>query len=196
MITINAIGDACPLPVIKVKNALKTNESVQISVDNEIATQNLEKMASQLGYFYHVERTHESTYMVTVGIADELNHVHRVNLKSQAQKDAYIVVIDNLFMGHGDDTLGASLMKAFIYSLTELDKLPSHVLFYNSGAYLTTKTSDVLDDLIQLKLAGVEILTCGACIDFFAIKEVHAVGEITNMYNIIQLMSTTHIVRP
>ena len=52
MITVNAMGDACPIPVVKTKNAIKELKGageIQTLVDNEIAVQNLTKMAKQKG---------------------------------------------------------------------------------------------------------------------------------------------------
>ena len=50
MVKVDARGDACPLPVVKAKKALSelngTGE-VEVLVDNEIAVQNLTKMAQQ-----------------------------------------------------------------------------------------------------------------------------------------------------
>ena len=46
MITVNAMGDACPIPVVKTKNAiasLKGADVVETLVDNEIAVENLKR---------------------------------------------------------------------------------------------------------------------------------------------------------
>ena len=48
MIQVNALGDACPLPVIKTMHALKELNgagTVEVLVDNEIAVQNLTRLA-------------------------------------------------------------------------------------------------------------------------------------------------------
>ena len=59
MIKVNAIGDACPIPVAKTKNAIRKLQgagSVETLVDNEIAVQNLTKMAVQKGFGGHPSR--------------------------------------------------------------------------------------------------------------------------------------------
>ena len=100
-------------------------------------------------------------------------------------------------MGRGDDELGHKLMKAFIFAVTQQEELPSTMLFYNGGAKLTVEGSPVLDDLKGLAEQGVEILTCGTCLDFYGLKEKLAVGGITNMYEIVEIMeSAGTIVRP
>ena len=52
MITVNAMGDNCPIPVIKTKkamDALTGPETIEVLVDNEIAVQNVTKMAKGAG---------------------------------------------------------------------------------------------------------------------------------------------------
>ena len=51
MITVNAMGDNCPIPVVKTKKAMQAltgPETIEVLVDNEIAVQNVTKMASGL----------------------------------------------------------------------------------------------------------------------------------------------------
>lgn len=194
MIKIDARGDACPLPVIKAKKALKENSEILVMVDNEIATQNLTKMAEQLGFNVKVEQKEAQVFQVAIFTDNPL--VERETHTPRNQENSYIVVIDSKTMGNGNDELGYALMKGFIYSLTEQDTLPTHVIFYNGGAHLTTLESVVLEDLKVLKEAKVEILTCGACLDYFNLTEKLAVGEVTNMYHILELMSSFHVVKP
>ena len=60
--TVNAMGDVCPVPLVKAKNAiaeLAGSGKVEVLVDNEIAVQNLEKMAQQKGYGFLVKEKKE-----------------------------------------------------------------------------------------------------------------------------------------
>ena len=193
MFKIDAMGDICPLPVIKAKKALKEISNIMIAVDNEIATQNLSKMAIQMGLEVKVEQESSTAYQVY--ISGDGNLVKAVEAVKEVA-DSYVVVVNAQTMGSGDDQLGYALLKGFIYSLVEQDTLPSHVLFYNGGVYLSAEGSEVLDELNALKTAGVEILSCGACLDFYKLTEKLAVGEVTNMYRIVELMSQNHVVRP
>ena len=100
-------------------------------------------------------------------------------------------------MGTGDDVLGKKLLKGFIFSLTQLPRLPKTILLYNGGAHLSCEGSDSLEDLKNLADAGVEILTCGTCLDFYGITDKLAVGEVTNMYVITEkLTGASVVVRP
>ena len=97
-------------------------------------------------------------------------------------------------MGAGDDDLGHTLMKAFVFALTQQDELPASVLFYNGGVKLTCEGSPLLDDLHALADAGVEVLSCGTCLNHYGLTEKLAVGEVTNMYVIVEKQMTARVV--
>ena len=88
--------------------------------------------------------------------------------------------------GFNDEELGKVLMKGFIYALSQLDTLPSCLLFYNGGVKLTCKGSDVLEDLKNLEAMGVEILSCGTCLSHYQLNDDLQVGKVTNMYEIVE----------
>ena len=81
--------------------------------------------------------------------------------------------------------------------MTQLDELPKTMLFYNGGAKLTTEGSESLEDLKSLEAQGVEIMTCGTCLDYYGLKEKLKVGTVTNMYSIVETMNQAgRIIRP
>jgi len=89
MIKVNAIGDACPIPVVKTKNAIRElggSGVVEVSVDNEIAVQNLLKMAKQKEYEASFEKKSNTEYIVTINVnggeASEAKPVTKANVKS------------------------------------------------------------------------------------------------------------------
>lgn len=96
-----------------------------------------------------------------------------------------------------NEQLGATLLKGFIYALTQQDKLPDQILFYNGGAFLTCEGSESLEDLKSLEAQGVEIRTCGTCLNFYGLTEKLQVGDVTNMYDIAERMSKAdRIIKP
>lgn len=100
------------------------------------------------------------------------------------------MVISKNTLGSGDDKLGSALMKSYLYALSESDKIPSDLLFLNGGVKLTVEGSDCLETIQTLKNKGVNILSCGTCLDFYGIKDKLKVGEITNMYTIVEKMTS------
>lgn len=204
MIQVNAMGDTCPVPVVKTKNAIKELKGpgvVETLVDNEIAVQNLTKMANQKGYGVKSEKLGDQQFKVTMEIGDvpaqEDEGPETCLVRPQGGQRKVVVAISSPCMGTGSDELGTALMKAFIFALTQQDQLPSLVLFYNGGAQLTTEGSASLDDLKSLEAQGVEILTCGTCLNFFGLTEKLKVGGVTNMYDIVEKLTTADlVVRP
>lgn len=52
--------------------------------------------------------------------------------------------------------------------------------------YLTVSGSQVLEDLLELENMGVEIFSCGTCLDYFQLKDRLAVGKVTNMFDTVE----------
>ena len=88
-------------------------------------------------------------------------------------------------------------MKGFLFAVGQLPQLPKTMLFYNGGARLTTEGSDSLEDLKKLEAQGVEILTCGTCLNYYGRTEKLAVGGVTNMYTIVEkLAGAGKVIKP
>lgn len=211
VLTIDARGEACPIPVVRTLKALAALAgpgSVETLVDNEIAVQNLTRMGEGKGCAVTSERLGEKEWRVTVTAAAALAvsdaeaesatcEVPGASSFSPAAPKNVVVAITSECMGTGDDVLGRKLMGSFVYSLTQLDELPATVLLYNGGAHLSCEGSAALEDLRGLAASGVEVLTCGTCLDHYGIADTLAVGEVTNMYVIAQrLTGASLVVRP
>ena len=220
MITINAMGDTCPIPVVKTKKALEKLEkpdTVETLVDNEIAVENLKKMASQMGFAVSDSKIN-SGYSVKI-IVDDIDKINdnkmsatnakatseakansiktdademvSCNIKNSGEK---VVVIKSEFMGDGDKELGKVLIKGFIYALSQQDELPQTMLFYNGGAKITSEGSESIEDLKALEEKGVKIFTCGTCLNYYGLTEKLCVGEATNMYEITKKMTEASLI--
>ncbi len=233
---VNAIGDICPIPLVKAKEAIKELNgagTVEVLVDNEIAVQNLTKMAQQKDYGCVSQKVKEQEYKVTLTVGETQsiggengkenskennkenskensisnNNQNDNNNQNQNESESMImctpakkntlVVISSNTMGEGNPELGKTLLKGFIYALAQQDELPEQMLFYNGGAYLTCEGSPSLEDLKSLEEQGVEIRTCGTCLNFYGLTEKLQVGEVTNMYDIVERMSKAdRIIKP
>ena len=117
-----------------------------------------------------------------------------VCLMPNTGKKNTVVVISSNAMGHGGDELGVALMKGFLYALSQQEQLPSTILFYNGGASITCEGSVSLEDLKSMEAQGVEILTCGTCLNFYGLTEKLAVGSVTNMYTIVEKMTGADLI--
>lgn len=211
MVRVDAIGDVCPVPVVKAKNAIKEMEGesrLEILVDNSIAVQNLTKMAVQKGYEVSDEQLPDGNYKVVMDISDAADAAAGGEDDSMDYQDcdirkrtssAYgtVAVISSDVMGAGSDELGRKLMKAFIFALGQQDVLPDTLIFFNGGAHFTCEGSESLPDIVAMEEQGTKVFTCGTCLDYYGLKEKLSVGSISNMYDIVEMMEDSdRLIRP
>ena len=185
MTILDMTGRPCPLPVINAKKAIKAarpGETVSILVDNDIARQNLQKMAEGLGHGFSHERRSDGAILAGIKISDQ----GRV---AEGDGAGLVVAIGRDSLGGANEELGKTLMKSFIFTLTELDPPPEHILFFNGGVWLTTEGAATLDDLAALAAKGSQIGTCGACLNYFKLTDKLAAGQVTNMLAIVSAMA-------
>ena len=189
---LNCMGMACPLPVVEAKKAIDEMEDglLEIEVDNETCVQNLRRLAAKYDFTVASESISDKEFLVKM----EVKKDHALKGK---QEDSCTVVFSSDKMGEGDEELGKNLMKSFVFALSNVDPLPTAMVFYNRGAFLTSEDSPVLADLKNLEKAGVRIMTCGLCADYYKIKEKLGVGVISNMYEIVETqMESQKIIKP
>ncbi len=193
-VVVNALGDACPLPVVKTMKAVAAMTEpgiVEVHVDSEIPVQNLNRYAAGKGYAVKSEKRQEKHYVVTITVssAAAAPEEEPVACIPDARSNTVIAVGSNC-MGSGDDQLGATLMKAYLYAVSQQEQLPRTILFYNGGARLTVEGAVSVEDLKHMEAQGVEILTCGTCLNFYGLQDKLAVGGITNMYDIVERLTS------
>lgn len=180
----------CPMPVIMAKRVINEGEEeFSVLVAEQIAVDNLNKMADQMNYKTSVEEKSQNEFEVKF-----------VKSKSESNKkessENYIVVFDADKIGEGEENFSKKLIESFIVALTEQENYPDYVICYNKGVYLTTERENTVNDFKKLEEGGVKILSCGLCLDNYNLKDKLKVGSITNMYEIVGLMSTHKVVRP
>lgn len=190
--TLDCRGQVCPLPVVNAKKALAQftgDGELAVLVDNETAVKNLTKLASSSGLAVSSSQTGENVYQVNIQVK-----AAGAEQPEAAAAAGSVVVISSNAMGGGDEQLGKALMKSFIFALTNATELPEQIICYNSGAFVTCEGSDSLADLQALEQAGVKIATCGTCLNFYGLTEKLRVGTVSNMYDIVQTLTTARLV--
>lgn len=183
---IDCRGLTCPKPVIMTKKEMEaiSEGEFEVIVDNEVARDNVSKYVKSEGLECSIVEN-KGEYHISVKKTKNACECMEFNGKTSIA----ILIGSNTF-GDGDDKLGAALMKSYLYALSESDKKPVTLLFANSGVKLTTEGSEVLESLKALEGRGVEILSCGTCLDFYGLKEKLAIGSITNMYTIVDKLNS------
>ncbi|MDN5331435.1 MAG: hypothetical protein PWP45_660 [Tepidanaerobacteraceae bacterium] len=184
-IEVDCRGKKCPEPVIMTKKALDTIERGRVIaiVDNEVARDNIIKLAKHDGCDCLYEEK-DGEYRIYI----EKNPGVNVT-EAERAGDSFVILVTGDTLGKGSEELGKLLMRNYIYTLKDLAHMPKCIMFLNKGVYLTTNGSEVLDTLKELESKGVEILSCGTCLDYYGLKNELAVGSVTNMYAIAEKLS-------
>ena len=194
-VTVNAVGEQCPIPVVKATRALRAMTEpgvLEVLVDNEIAVQNLTRMASGHHLEARAEKRDGGVFAVTMEVREPMGDAPTEEPELTCipdQRGSLVVAVDTDAMGRGSEELGRTLMKGFLFAVSQLPELPRTILFYNGGAKLTIEGSDSLEDLKKMEAQGVEILTCGTCLNFYGLTDKLAVGAVTNMYTIVETLA-------
>lgn len=105
---------------------------------------------------------------------------------------AFLVRSDTL--GEGEPDLGEKLISSLFQVLGEADRLPSRIMFINSGVFLTTEGTPLLTALQSLEEKGVEILSCGTCLKYYGREDKIAVGRATDMRATVSTLLHSRIV--
>lgn len=191
---IDARGELCPKPVIMTKKELDklVEGTITTIVDNEVAKENLSKLADSMGLSYTIDEIEENEFYIHINKVE--SKVEQIQIDSQELSKQMTLAIGSNVMGKGEEELGKILMKSFIYTVKETAPYPSNIVFYNSGVYLTCEGSPVLDDLAALIEEGVVIQSCGTCLDYYNLKDKLSVGGVTNMYSIYEKMKNANTI--
>jgi selenium metabolism protein YedF len=192
---IDAKGLACPEPVILTKKALEQQDDVMVIVDDDIAVGNIRRLGAKLGRTVSIEKKEGGISHIHIsggveaGKQPVTEKVTDATHYESCSQNTLAVVISSDRMGRGNDELGYVLIRSFIHTLLTLTPLPDTIIFYNTGVKLAARDSEVLDDLKQLEKAGVSILVCGTCTNYFGISNALGAGSISNMYDIANTMA-------
>lgn len=194
--TLDCRGLACPQPVLRCKACLESDHPARltVTVDNEAARENVGRYLGREGYAVTVSEEENGLFVLAATSGSDAPAVTPSPAPTSGpapaaeatQKTVVFITADAI--GQGDPTLGAKLMINFCATLLEMEYL-WRIILLNGGVKLAIAGSPVLDSLKALQQAGVSILVCGTCLDFFGILQQKMVGETTNMLDVVTSLS-------
>jgi selenium metabolism protein YedF len=189
METIDCRNLSCPAPVINVKKALQLHSEIRVLLDDGAPYENVTRFSRNKGCQVAEERDGSGWILTITGTA-----VPQTPDTGTASHQSRVILITSDRLGDGPEELGRLLMKNFIHTLLETGELPSRMLFMNTGVFLTCEGSDVIEALGKLHGMGVEIFSCGLCLDFFKINDKLQVGTTTNMLATVENLLSADLV--
>ncbi len=198
-IVLNCENEPCPNPVLRCKRLLdeQTPQKVEVIVDNEAAMDNVRRYLSSKGM--HIEDTRKDGTLWTITASSqaplasqEVSGAAPADQAARAASEACPVCVPKILVfltadtiGQGDETLGARLMGNFLNTLPELGDALWRIIMVNGAVKLATAANPAIEALKKLEAAGVSILVCGTCLEFFQLMDQKEVGQVTNMLDVV-----------
>ncbi|MDY6428167.1 MAG: sulfurtransferase-like selenium metabolism protein YedF [Synergistales bacterium] len=185
MITVNAMGKLCPEPVIMTKSEIEKGAAeLEVLVDNDIAVSNVTRLLEGRGFSVELSRK-ENERKIT---AKKTASGAMASTPAPREKLLAILVAHDI-LGGNDKELGEVLMKAFLGCISKLSHKPAVMAFMNEGVKLVLPESSACEYIKELEKAGTKILVCGTCTTHFNITDKIAVGTISNMFEIMEMIT-------
>ncbi len=100
----------------------------------------------------------------------------------------FLLIIKSSIFGDSEPDLGEKLMKSMLTMFWESESLPARIIFMTSGIFLTTNNSYAEEILKKFQEAGVTILSCGTCLEYYDRKDRLIIGSETNMKDSVRAM--------
>jgi selenium metabolism protein YedF len=192
--------------VLKLRDLLEAGErEIAMHVADELSRSNVTRFATSRGADVEVTDGGGGSFVLAIragGDAADARPGEEALLECEvpdapASAGPRVVQITAATMGSGDDELGALLLRSFLKTQSELERKPDAILFYNDGVKLCCEGSTLVEDLRALEAAGVEIIACGTCLNFFELGDQLRIGRVTDMLEIAgRLAGAGSIVRP
>ncbi len=191
-------GIACPEPVMRCRRLLdeKKPSVLDVLVDNSAASENVGRFLSRNGYAVTVDQQAANLWKVTATMSGECV-VTEPEADTALVQGRTLVLITSETLGRGNEELGEKLMGNFLATLPELGESLWRIILLNGGVKLAATPGKALDSLKKLEAAGVDILVCGTCLDFYGLLEMKQAGQTTNMLDVVtSLALADKVIKP
>jgi len=184
---------ACPEPVIRTKNALeglKKGEKLEILVNSIAPKENISRFLKNQNVEFSVEQNGAETKITAVKGESKLELVNFDEFVCEItpKNKKTVVYLNEEYAGSGD--VGVSLLAKFLGALLQVEK-PEYVICVNNAVKMTTnRAHPSFKPLKDLEAAGVKILSCGSCLEAYKLVSDLSVGEMSNAYEVMQILTT------
>ena len=194
MKVVDCRGLACPVPVLKTKEALEELEegTVKVIVDNKASKENVRRFAEKMGCSVKVEEKNGEFHITIKKGNVESEKEEKTGGKGEKE---VVVLVASTYVGE-DRELGKILMRGFFNTFLNADPMPKKVILINTAVKFACGEVDeeVFNALSELSKRGVEIICCATCLNYFGLLDRVKVGVPSNAYDVVQAMVSADVV--
>ena len=193
-------GLACPQPVMRSRDALAGGtQALEVLVDNEPARENVRRFFEGRGFSVATSQEGPDCWRISATAGNAATAPQQAAQAAPAAEgnSRTLVLITTETIGRGDDVLGGKLMGNFLATLPELGARLWRIVLINGGVKLASCPGPALDALKKMEAEGVSVLVCGTCLAHFGLLEAKAVGDTSNMLDIVTSLDLAgKVIRP
>ena len=188
----------CPEPLLRAKKALgelKIGESLEILVNDVAPRENIKRFLAKNGFEAQISQAGADTLIKTVK-TDKLKDesIDDIYCSVTAPKRGKVIFLNEEQCGSGP--IGKSLLAKFLGAALNLDEKPVKVICVNNAVHITTNRGhECFEAIKKLNEAGAEILSCGSCLEGYKLVDKLAIGEISNAYEIMDVLSKYEVIK-
>ncbi len=188
----------CPEPLLRTKKALgelKIAESLEILVNDVAPRENIKRFLAKNGFEAQISQASADTLIKTVK-TDKLKDesIDDIYCSVTAPKRGKVIFLNEEQCGSGP--IGKSLLAKFLGAALNLDEKPVKVICVNNAVHITTNRGhECFEAIKKLNEAGAEILSCGSCLEGYKLVDKLAIGEISNAYEIMDVLSKYEVIK-
>ena len=179
----------------KALGELKIAESLEILVNDVAPRENIKRFLAKNGFEAQISEAGADTLIKTVK-TDELKdtNIDDIYCDVAAPKRGKVIFLNEEQCGSGP--IGKSLLAKFLGAALNLDEKPAKVICVNNAVHITTNRGhECFEAIKKLNEAGAEILSCGSCLEGYKLVDKLAIGEISNAYEIMDVLSKYEVIK-
>lgn len=184
---------ACPEPVLKSKKALqdlKIGENLSIKLNSLASKENVARFLRSQGFEPALKEKGDDEFEIIVVKDKELANALNSNDESEnyrCESGKKILFLKSASVGDGE--LGKKLLMGFLDTLKKADNAPSIIVCVNEAVLINTNSEHFAHQAMkELANKGIEIISCGSCLEFYGkIKDLKT-GRIGNALEILNLL--------
>jgi len=195
MIKLDYSQHKCPYPVVETRKQILANPgaALVVLVGDQAGNDNVSRLAGKMGYDVSAV-PYDGGFCLNLSPLEHKTEKDQINSPEphwrQVAVNKTVIYCGSDRMGVGNAEFGQMLMRNFLTTQLEMDPLPDMILFVNSGINLTTTNSEILEALDKLHEQGVDLASCGLCLEFYGKREQLKVGRVTNMYEMVDVQNS------
>lgn len=187
----------CPKPVLQTRDALKSlkiGQNLEILLNETAAIENVKRFLQTNNLEIQISTNGDETIIKTIKMGD---------LKDENAENYCDISVSNskkiLFLNEescGSGAVGKVLLANFLKSILNLENKPKMVICVNNAVFMTTnRAHESFAALKMLEENGIEILSCGSCLEAYKLVDKLAIGRITNAFEIMDILSKNEAIK-